>query len=69
MVRKLVIFGLLAAFAYAGFVPPEGMRKFPIAKIEFHLKTPKGNISAPIGEARETKKAQEEKPEVNASDS
>lgn len=45
--KKIFIFTLLGMFAFVGFRPPEGMRKFPVANIQFEVNTPQGqaNIS------------------------
>lgn len=46
--KKIFIFSILFMFVYAGFRPPEGMRKFPVANLQFNVQTPKGNVSASL---------------------
>ena len=58
--KQILIFGLLLMFAYAGFRPPEGMRKFPIANLEFRVETTEGTITATLQESLETLIIQDE---------
>ncbi len=43
--KQIFIFGLIALFAYAGFRPPEGMRKFPVANLQFQVQTAQGTAT------------------------
>lgn len=46
--KKIFIFSIFFMFIYAGFRPPDGMRKFPVANLQFNVQTPKGNVSAKL---------------------
>ena len=48
--KQLFIFGLLLTFAYAGFRPPDGMRKFPVANLQFQVKTTQGTATVIVNE-------------------
>ena len=48
--KSIFIFGLLIMFAYAGFRPPEGMRKFPVANLQFQVQTNQGTATVTLQE-------------------
>ena len=48
--KQIFIFSLLIAFAYAGFRPPEGMRKFPTANLKFQVETSQGTATVKLQE-------------------
>lgn len=48
--KQIFIFGLLVMFAYAGFRPPEGMRKFPVANLQFQVQTAQGTATVKLQE-------------------
>jgi len=47
--KKLLVFVVIGLFAWVAFVPPDGMKKFPSAKVEFNVETSQGTIKAQIG--------------------
>jgi len=46
--KKICIFGMLFMFIYAAFRPPEGMRKFPVANLQFEMQS--ANMSMSISQ-------------------
>ncbi len=48
--KATFIFGLILMFAYAGFRPPEGMRKFPVANFQFQVQTAQGTATVTVNE-------------------
>lgn len=48
--KSIFIFSLLLMFAYAGFRPPEGMRKFPVANLQFQVHTAQGTATVKLQE-------------------
>ena len=46
--KQIFIFGLLIMFAYAGFRPPDGMRKFPVANLQFEVQTAQGTATVKL---------------------
>lgn len=48
--KQIFIFGLIAMFAYAGFRPPDGMRKFPVANLQFQVQTAQGTATVKLQE-------------------
>jgi len=48
--KQIFIFGLLITFAFVGFRPPDGMRKFPVANLQFQVKTPQGTATVKLQE-------------------
>ena len=48
--KAIALFGFLIALAYIGFRPPEGMRKFPTASIQFEVSTEQGTLKATLKE-------------------
>jgi hypothetical protein len=48
--KSIFIFTLLFMFAYAGFRPPAGMRKFPVANLQFQVETAKGTTTVILNE-------------------
>ncbi len=47
--KKIAIFGMLFMFIYAAFRPPEGMRKFPVANLQFEVQTQNMSMSTSLG--------------------
>ena len=54
--KQIFIFSLLIAFAYAGFRPPEGMRKFPTANLQFQVETSQGTATVVTEDESEEQK-------------
>jgi|GEM_PF-956621 hypothetical protein len=52
--KQIFIFGLLIIFAYAGFRPPEGMRKFPVANLQFQVQGPQGTATVKMNQTSVT---------------
>ncbi|MDA0375712.1 MAG: hypothetical protein O3A80_00170 [bacterium] len=61
--KHIFIFGLLIMFAYAGFRPPDGMRKFPVANLQFQVKTPQGTATVKLQEESVTLVSEESEQE------
>jgi hypothetical protein len=57
--KQIFIFGLLIMFAYAGFRPPDGMRKFPVANLQFQVQTSQGTATVKLQEDLVTSVTQE----------
>lgn len=64
--KKYIIIGGLVLFAYAGFQPPDGMRKFPVANVQFDVQTPKGNFTARIDTTEKTENIDQDEQEKQA---
>jgi hypothetical protein len=47
-VKKTLIFGGLFLFLFAGFQPPDGMRKLPTTSIEFEVENTGGSVTATL---------------------
>lgn len=47
--KNICIFGMLFMFIYAAFRPPEGMRKFPVANLQFKVQTSNMSMSTSVG--------------------
>jgi len=47
-------------FVYAGFRPPDGMRKFPVANLQFNVQTSKGNVTANLNNTKKSTTAEKE---------
>ncbi|MAE68238.1 MAG: hypothetical protein QF793_01555 [Candidatus Peribacteraceae bacterium] len=61
--KQIFIFSLLIAFAYAGFRPPEGMRKFPVANLQFQVQSAQGTATVTLQEDLVTSVTQESEQE------
>lgn len=63
--KQIFIFGLLITFAFVGFRPPDGMRKFPVANLQFQVKTPQGTATVKLQESTVTTLVEEVEQEEN----
>jgi len=64
--KKIFIVGSLILFAYAGFQPPDGISKFPVANVRFNVQTQNGNYSATIDTKGVSAEKQNEEQEEQA---